>query len=331
MENDSPYKSPDAEVAGGGAETGDLMSAFLGPKNANYYLQKFDQIEGGSSISWHWPAFFVTLIWLGYRKMWGWFFAYWFLFPIIMYAVLLGLALVDPILGIVAYVAGYFVIPPLFANKLYYSSARKKIARAQLAGSDLHSQELEAARLGGTSMIAMILLPSCSCFSSAYSRRSRYPLTRTTRSARRYLKGSTCRAVPRRLSLNTSWTTAQHLTTTKRWVCPRPTRFAETTSNRSLSAMARSPSPTATRRTRFLREPSFTWYPATSAEALSGHAVHLILTPGICRPLVVERRKPALPGACRFGRPDHGRYRRGHGRVPRQSQCRVLPACFQEI
>lgn len=160
MENESPYKSPEAEVAGGGSESGDLTRAFLGPKNTAYYLQKFEQFErGGGSMGWHWPAFFVTWVWLGYRKMWGWFFAYWLLYPFIMYAVLLGFGMIDPILGTVLYIAGYFLVPPLFANKLYYSSAQKKISRARMAGSDLHSQELEAARLGGTSTIALVLLP----------------------------------------------------------------------------------------------------------------------------------------------------------------------------
>ena len=159
MEHESPYKSPEAEVAGGGSESDDLTRAFLGPKNTGYYLQKFEQIERGSSISWHWPAFFITLIWLGYRKMWGWFFAYWLIFPFIMYAVLIGLMFVNPILAFVVYLAGYFVLPPLIANKLYYGSAQKKIGRARLAGSDPHSQELEAARMGGTSAIALVLLP----------------------------------------------------------------------------------------------------------------------------------------------------------------------------
>ena len=125
METESPYKSPEAEVGGGNHVPGDLLRAFLGPKNTEYYVQKFEQIERGSSVSWHWPAFFVTLIWLGYRKMWGWFFAYWLIYPFIMYAVLLGLGLLNPIVGMVAYVAGYFIIPPLFANKLYYGSAQK--------------------------------------------------------------------------------------------------------------------------------------------------------------------------------------------------------------
>ena len=159
MENESPYKSPEAEVAGGGAEPGDLMRAFIGPKNTSYYLQKFEDIERGSSVSWHWPAFFLTLIWFGYRKMWGWFFAYWFLFPFVMTMVMVGLGAISPALGVTAYIAGYFLLPPLFANKLYYNSAKKKIARAQMVGSDIRAQELEAARLGGTSAIALILLP----------------------------------------------------------------------------------------------------------------------------------------------------------------------------
>ena len=159
MEADSPYKAPEADI-GGGAQTDDLREAFVGPKNTHYYLNQFEKFDsGGGSIGWHWPAFFVTWVWLGYRKMWGWFFAYWFLFPFIM-ALLGGFATVaHPIFGAIVYLGGYFLIPPLFANRLYYGHARNKTAQAQLSSTNPQAQAQEAARLGGTSMIVLIVLP----------------------------------------------------------------------------------------------------------------------------------------------------------------------------
>ena len=46
--------------------------AILGPKNQEYYLQRFADYEasGKTTLGWHWPAFFVTFYWLLYRKMW---------------------------------------------------------------------------------------------------------------------------------------------------------------------------------------------------------------------------------------------------------------------
>ena len=75
--------------------------------------------------------------------------------------VLLGAAaaVVNPALGGIVYIAGYFLIPPLFANRLYYRHAMNKTARAQLSNADPQSQALEAARLGGTSAIVLVILP----------------------------------------------------------------------------------------------------------------------------------------------------------------------------
>ena len=163
MEAESPYKSPEADVTTSTANDGSLMEAFLGHKNAGYYLGKFAEFESrGEGSSWHWPAFFFTWVWLGYRKMWGWFFGYWLGGLVFLYGVLPLLAFTAPqMLGFafLIFVAAIFFGPPLIANKLYFSHARKKIAKAKLVAVDPHKQALEAARLGGTSNIALIILP----------------------------------------------------------------------------------------------------------------------------------------------------------------------------
>ena len=52
--------------------TRENFRAILGPKNQEYYLQRFEEYEanGKTTIGWHWPAFFITFYWLLYRKMW---------------------------------------------------------------------------------------------------------------------------------------------------------------------------------------------------------------------------------------------------------------------
>ncbi len=154
MESESPYKSPEAEVAIASG-SGDLREEFIGPKNTSYYLNQFDKFDaGGGAIGWHWPAFFVTWFWLAYRKMWAWFFAYWFLFPIVMVLISVTFTtLVDPVVGGLVYFLGYFLIPPLFANRLYYGHAKEKIAKAKISSPDPQAQALAAARLGGTSNV----------------------------------------------------------------------------------------------------------------------------------------------------------------------------------
>ena len=47
-------------------ETPDLLKAFVGEKKESYYFGKWAKNE---QRSWNWAAFFATLFWLGYRKM----------------------------------------------------------------------------------------------------------------------------------------------------------------------------------------------------------------------------------------------------------------------
>ena len=43
----------------------------VGP-NRDYYVPRFEEFDrGGSQMSWHWPAFFVTSPWFLYRKMYA--------------------------------------------------------------------------------------------------------------------------------------------------------------------------------------------------------------------------------------------------------------------
>jgi hypothetical protein len=43
----------------------------IGPRQ-DYYLPRFRRFAGGRWISWNWAAFFATLVWLRYRKLYGW-------------------------------------------------------------------------------------------------------------------------------------------------------------------------------------------------------------------------------------------------------------------
>ena len=156
----SPYQTPGAEIGVTAGGTEDLMSAFLGPKNTPYYQNVFDRFsKGGGFVSWNWPAFFVTWFWLAYRKMWAWFFVYWLVWPIVLALLSMVLIQVSTALGYVTYIVGSYLVPPMFVNSLYYKHALKKIDQAQRSSGDPSGQALEAARLGGTSNIALIMIP----------------------------------------------------------------------------------------------------------------------------------------------------------------------------
>ena len=59
-----------------------LYEAFLGPKNTQYYLDRFAKFDRDGAVgrrawSWNWSAFFCTGLWALYRKLYWLFFACW--------------------------------------------------------------------------------------------------------------------------------------------------------------------------------------------------------------------------------------------------------------
>jgi len=165
---DSIYRAPASNTDV--APDDDLLAAFVGPKNADYYLPKFERFESGSNAAtWHWPAFFISSLWLLYRKMWGWAFLYWIALPTGLTAItaLIMALFPDPETGAAfgnavyygAYVLIAFVALPMYANRLYYNHAQKKIQKIRENVPAPREQALEAARVGGTSSILIILIP----------------------------------------------------------------------------------------------------------------------------------------------------------------------------
>lgn len=143
-----------------------LLQAVLGEKNQNYYLKRFFQFDqqGKAGISWHWPACFVTLYWLLYRKMWLNALFYMFLPSIIMIpmAFLIGAAgkwgeaLILPFYGMYAF--SLFLLPALYGNALYYRHCNMQIADVRRRVRDPHQQLRALAPMGGVSRTALILL-----------------------------------------------------------------------------------------------------------------------------------------------------------------------------
>lgn len=118
--------------------TAELYRAAIGPRGEEYYLRQFIKFDaqGKTSASWHWPAYWSTLNWLIYRRMWGWALAY--------VAALLGLALVvfgvgklafnysdtTGLLLFLLFLTTAFVLPGLYANAWYYTYCSEKISAA---------------------------------------------------------------------------------------------------------------------------------------------------------------------------------------------------------
>lgn len=113
----------------------ELYRAAVGESKAGYYVPlfyRFDQPDG-SRLSWNWPCFFVTFLWLLYRRMYGLAFGYLFLWPIAL-LIFFGVAVLvlGQVLGSLLYFAlaigGQFIVAPLFANAVYHWHVKKRIA-----------------------------------------------------------------------------------------------------------------------------------------------------------------------------------------------------------
>jgi cell division septation protein DedD len=115
-----------------------LYRAAIGPRGQDYYLRQFARFDadGKAGTSWNWAAYWGTVNWMAYRRMWGWALAY--------VAAVLGLALL--IFGVGKLVLDYsqttawllflllltlaFVVPGLYANAWFYTHLNEKITAA---------------------------------------------------------------------------------------------------------------------------------------------------------------------------------------------------------
>lgn len=153
----------------GGLDTGrdareglqDLYAAAVGPRNRDHYLGKFALFDHRrrTSAGWHWPAFFVTLYWLLYRKMWGKAALYFFLpYMLLVPAAFLGQAVPSAVaIGYLVYVLAIFIVPPLFADAAYYRHCERVIENARAVNRSQEGQLVLVAQKGGTSNIVLIL------------------------------------------------------------------------------------------------------------------------------------------------------------------------------
>lgn len=126
-------------------DTAALYRAAIGPRGQDYYLRQFTRFDaaGKTGASWHWAAYWSTLNWLVYRKMWGQALAY--------LAAVLGMALLvfgvgklvfnysdtTGLLLFLAFLTAAFVVPGLYANAWYYNFCNEKISAALRATQEV--------------------------------------------------------------------------------------------------------------------------------------------------------------------------------------------------
>jgi len=143
----------------------ELYSAAVGASKAGYYVPlflRFDQ-PGASRVSWNWPAFFVSFLWMLYRRMYGAALTYFFLLPVALAVLSTTLsALFSPVVGGFAYLTllllAQFIAVPMFANALYHWHVRNRI-RSLAAGAPSHEavvQRLVGSSSGGAPAVVAV-------------------------------------------------------------------------------------------------------------------------------------------------------------------------------
>ena len=147
--NDKP------ELAGGDSD--ELLAACIGPKNTDYYIRIFEKFRSGrGAASWNWPAFFLTIPWLLYRKMWGYTVLYWFGLPVGLgfLAAVIAASIQDEGALMSFYYLGYvviaFILVPIFANRIYFGHVSNKIRNVKVKHGSHADQVIELHRTAGT-------------------------------------------------------------------------------------------------------------------------------------------------------------------------------------
>ncbi len=112
-------------------------------KRWDYYGPRFERFARGEYTSWNWAAFVATLAWLRYRKLYAWSWAYFFVSTPFLLALSLMVVLggddceraLDPpsFAGLMVFALPGWILPPLFANQVYFTHVRTLIRKTKRA------------------------------------------------------------------------------------------------------------------------------------------------------------------------------------------------------
>ena len=135
---DSQGAPPDLAASLGGGDTSALYKAAIGTKGQDYYLRQFARFDaaGRTGPNWHWAAYWSTLNWLMYRRMWK--------HAMVYLAAMLGGALLifglgklafgysstNGLLLFLGFLTASYIVPGLYANSWFYNFCQDRISTA---------------------------------------------------------------------------------------------------------------------------------------------------------------------------------------------------------
>lgn len=146
----NPFTSPSSSPLANRLAQGyvaDLYRAAIGPRSQEYYLHhflKFDA-DGKTSATWHWAAYWSTLNWLIFRRMWAWAMGYGALLVMVALAIFgvgkLAFNYSDGtgVLLFLLFLSLAFVLPGIYANALFYKNCNDRINKVLQETPDVPS------------------------------------------------------------------------------------------------------------------------------------------------------------------------------------------------
>ena len=129
---------PDLAASLGGGDTSALYIAAIGTKGQDYYLRQFARFDaaGRAGPNWHWAAYWSTLNWLMYRRMWK--HAVVYLAAMVGGALLIfglgkltfGYSSTNGLLLFLGFLTASYIVPGLYANSWFYNFCQDRISKA---------------------------------------------------------------------------------------------------------------------------------------------------------------------------------------------------------
>ena len=147
------------------AHSREFFQAVIGDKHQDYYASAFQRFDrnGKTGISWNWAAFFTTFLWLMCRRMDNkaviYILLHWLCGLLMVIIIVMILAVFDDkvianllIRAMISlYILAWWLLPPLYANALYYHHCNKKITNTKKWLPDRQEQLDLLRRTGGVS------------------------------------------------------------------------------------------------------------------------------------------------------------------------------------
>jgi len=157
------------DAGDGGNAAGDREAEYaevIGPRNTDRYLahfRRFDARGGAWTFTWCWPGVLFPILWLLYRKMYGWAAAL-----ILVELILAPVAATSPGLSLLVSAAVLAGVPAT-ANWLYYRHVGKVIATARGAGPGEPERRAYRQANGGVSWVGPAVVVALAVLGSLWA------------------------------------------------------------------------------------------------------------------------------------------------------------------